>query len=631
MCGITGLWAARPNKNHQLCLQNMTDALTHRGPDQTGLWQEETAGVFLGHRRLSIMDTSTDGLQPMTSASGRYTIVFNGEFYNFSDLKAELSPHNPVYRGHSDTEIFLHAVDYWGLETALQKTDGMFAFALWDNEEKILIMARDRFGKKPLYVGWAGNDFVLASELKAFHQHPQFSKHIKLGAQDLFLTYGYVPAPHTIFERVWQLLPGHVFWLKQEDLQQKEDLSEKFKPYWSPIERAEKSLHRKTLTAESDLPDELETVLKNAIRKRMIADVPLGAFLSGGIDSSLITALMQAEHSERIKTYSIGFQEDSFDEAPFARQIAAHLGTDHHELYVRPFDALNVIPDLPRIYDEPFSDISAIPTYLLAKFASNDVTVALSGDGGDEIMGGYTRHISAPSLFRLTRPLPKLLKKGLKKGIFSLNPEMANRLDRAIPFLEELQNKDLFLRLLALSSNRDHWVNFGSLTPIPLQEFLETPIAGLNFAELMMLGDTLHTLPNKFLVKVDRASMANALEVRSPFLDTALFEYAWSLPFSMKIKEHKGKWLLRQVLRKYVPSPLFERPKQGFNIPLALWLRRDLKGWAEDLLSDSELKNNNFNADKIRSAWKLHQDGQDRFTNKLWAVLQYQSWARQWL
>lgn len=627
MCGITGFWGSASTDAPQTIIQNMTDAIQHRGPDQDGYWSDPTNDLYFGHRRLSIIDLSDDGAQPMVTKNERYTLIYNGEIYNFQTLRKDLEEKGVSFKGHSDTEVLLKLIEKHGLETTLQKVRGMFAFALWDRENQRLSVARDHFGKKPLYIGWAGESLVFASELKCFMTHPNFQKRVNDGSQSLFMAYGYIPAPNTIFENVWMLPPGHFIQITQQDLKNKASLPDLFISFWSAKETAQKNYQtNQTLSVESAL-NRFEQILTESVLRRVVSDVPLGSFLSGGIDSSLVTAVMQSQSRDKIKTFSIGFEEKTYNEAPFAKSIASHLQTDHHEFYVSAKDALNSVEKLPEIYDEPFSDISSIPTYLLTRHAKPYVTVALSGDGGDELLGGYTRHISGSTYFHKMQSFPKPLQ-SLALAILKNGPRtIRNKYHQAIPFFEEDKIENLFQRLLMLSSDTHNWTHHNQKTHTlfdqSLNQFSET--------DRMILVDVFHTLPNKFLTKVDRASMANGLEVRSPFLDLELFEFAWSLPLEMKVQNKQGKWLMRQLLEKYIPIELFNRPKQGFNIPVSDWINNELKDWAEELLSAEKLDQNGFNSKLVRQAWQSHQNGFTHNADKLWAVCQYQQWAQKWL
>lgn len=611
MCGLTGFYdrnASRPVSEQLAITRAMADKLRHRGPDSGAVWNPARTPLFLGHRRLSVQDLSDSGAQPMTSASGRYTLVYNGEIYNSPQLRETLTAQGAAFRGGSDTEALLNAIEKWGLNIALQKLNGMFAFVLWDEQEQELHFARDRFGKKPLYIGWAGEVLLFASELKAFHAHPDFKPTLNKQALSLYMRYAAIPAPCSIYANVWTLLPAGRLTFKIATIRMGEDLSRRMETYWHPEKIATGSHAHIFNGTESEAIDGFEKRLLQATQERMLSDVPLGAFLSGGIDSSTIVALMQKNHDNPIKTYTIGFEEDGFDEAAHARQIAAHLGTDHHECYVTQKDALDIIPRLPEIYDEPFADISAIPTALVSRFARQDVTVALSGDGGDEMLGGYNRHIKAPQFWPYLKNLPRGL-------VTPLMPAGSASLNKLRGLIGERNASRAYHNLIS------HWDKE--------TERLEDQIhPDLSFTENMMLWDTQGYLPRTILTKVDRASMACSLEVRAPLLDLRIFEYVWSLPAKYKIRDGKGKWLLRQVLQKHMPAEMFERPKQGFSIPVSAWLRGDLRDWAQDLLeSDADL----IDIKQVRATWDEHQRGQADHGTKLWTALMFMAWYKRWM
>ncbi len=643
MCGIAGFYALNNDhskmQNH-VTGQKMIAALHHRGPDNGDLWQDPTTPILLAHRRLAILDLSPEGAQPMASTSGRYIITYNGEIYNHPTIRTDLENTGHIFKGRSDTETILAAIEYWGLNQTLQKITGMFAFALWDRKEKQLHFIRDRMGKKPLYIGWTKTALIFASELKALRAHPDFEPEINKEAVALYMRYANVPAPHSIYKNIWHLPPAHRLTLDTEALKTKPDLPSLMRPYWSATESLKIARTNPVNKPEAQIIEDFEALLNQCVHERTLSDVPLGSFLSGGIDSSLVTALMQKSSPVPIKTYSIGFNEDGFDEAQHAKKIATHLGTEHFEHYCTPQDARDVIPMLSDIYDEPFADQSAIPTYLVSKFARQNVTVALTGDGGDELLGGYTRHISGPRIYSAMRRLPAPLRRALSNIITTLSPEQWQALRRTKPLfgnhmhktaaiLRKSTQEDIYTRLVS------QWEQTPSLTHtgIDLQTINALPhVDGLSFAEHIMLWDTLTYLPNDILTKLDRASMATSLEARAPLLDHRLYEYAAALPLNMKIRAGKGKYILREILARNVPRELFERPKQGFNIPLDEWLRTNLRDWAEDLLNETTLKNQNLlNAKIIRNSWNAHLKGQGNHTNALWTVLMFQAWHKRWM
>lgn len=646
MCGFTGFLtknASLSKSEMQNIAGRMLEKINHRGPDAGDVWQDPDAACVLGHRRLSIIDLSIEGAQPMASESGRYIISYNGEVYNFPDIRKECEDKGVTFRGRSDTEIMLAAIELWGLNQALQKFNGMFAFALWDRKERELHLARDRMGKKPLYIGWAGNVLVFGSELKALAAHPDFTKEIDRDALAVYLNYACMQAPHSIYKNIWQLPPAHRFSVRLDALSPGQDLKEQFKPYWSHLE----VLNQSRLNIREGIDDEtaineFEEVLSKCVGDRMMSDVPLGAFLSGGIDSSSVVALMQKQSTRPVKTYSIGFNEAGFDEAVYAKKVAEHLGTEHHELYLNGRDALDVIPHLSSMYDEPFGDSSAIPTYLVSKFARQDVTVALSGDGGDEMLGGYNRHFLGPKIKKATRGMPGFARKAMAGFMRSIpvstynkllknQPQIGTRIHKMADIFNLGKDEEIYYALVSPWLRTADIVKGAKALPIPLTQDEYQP-EGLNFAEMMMYWDTISYLPNDILVKVDRASMAVSLEARAPLLDKRVYEFAWSMPHHMKIRESKGKWLLREVLARHVPRDLFERPKQGFAIPMAEWLRGDLQDWAETLLDEKAMEADGLlNTKAIQKIWNEHKQGRGNNDQRLWTVLMFQAWKEKWL
>ena len=605
---------------------------------------DEQAGIALGHRRLAILDISDAGRQPMESASQRYIVIFNGEIYNHLDIREELARCGaaPLWHGHSDTETLLAAIDAWGLASTLTRLSGMFAFALWDKHKRMLSLARDRMGEKPLYFASVGSQIWFASELKAFRHCDQLELTIDRDAAALFFRFGYVPAPKTIFSGVQKLPPGTflaVPWRHRGEL-----LPE---PYWSLSAAVRRAPAAPALSPE-EAESALDALLAKTVRAQMLSDAPLGAFLSGGVDSSLITALMASGASSPIQSFSIGFDETRFNEAHHARAVAEHLGTDHTELIVTERDALDVIPDLPNTFDEPFADSSQIPTALLCRLARKDVTVALSGDGGDELFGGYNRYIMAPKLWdrfsKLPGPartlLPALAMKlssgsegalgGMLEAVvtkFGLHASQTHKLARYGAVLSGSTNfSDVFRKLVEYWPQSEKLViGAGSATSF-LDSAKNWP-ENLSRAEAMMAIDAVTYLPDDILVKVDRTSMAESLEVRAPFLDRDVVEFAWSLPISQKIGDGRGKQILRNVLDRYVPRHLIDRPKQGFSIPLDNWLRGPLRGWADDLLSQARLDAGGLlQADLITQAWRDHRSGRRQLGNQIWAVLMFEAW-----
>lgn len=599
----------------------MADALMTRGPDARGVWADAAEGIALAHRRLSILDLSAEGSQPMHSASARYVISFNGEIYNYGALKAQLAG---PWRGTSDTEVLLAAFESWGIEKTLQKADGMFAIALWDRQQRQLTLARDRMGEKPLYYGQVVGSWAFASELKAFRALPGWPPSICRDALHQYMRYGYIAAPHTIYKGIAKLLPGHFVTLRPGNPEAVPQA------YWSLEQMVGQSAASRFAGTEQQAADRLEELLKKAVAERMVADVPLGAFLSGGIDSSSLVALMQAQSARPVKTFTIGFSEAGFDEAPYAKAVAGHLGTDHTEIYISPKETAAVIPKLPTIYDEPFADSSQIPTFLVSQFARQQVTVALSGDGGDEFFGGYNRHRIGPLLWQIFGWMPGQMKAGLGQLQQWLGTEGSSRLARlnrkAMPYYEKLMASDsaAFYKLLC-SAHHDPsaLLMAGEEKPLPTYG----AGLGLGYAEWMMLQDALTYFPNDILTKVDRAAMAVSLETRTPFTDPDVMAFAWQLPLTMKIRGGKGKWLLRQVLYRYVPEALIERPKAGFAVPIGEWLRGPLKPWAEALLEPQRLSREGyFQPEAVAQIWHMHQSRTRDMEHQLWSILMFQSW-----
>ncbi len=648
MCGIAGFATQTAGQDRQT-LEGigaaMGNCIAHRGPEASGVWQDPDFPLVLAHRRLAIIDLSPGGAQPMISPSGRYVMVYNGEIYNYRTLQAELEAAGRIFKSRSDTEVMLVAFEHWGLNAALQKLNGQFAFALWDRQEKEIHLVRDRFGKKPLYVGWAGDTFLFASELKAFHAHPHFKPEVDRNALSIFMRYGYVQAPYSIFKNVWQLLPASRLTLALPHLKPGKNLAEVMEYYWSLRGTVEQGWAHISPRSEVDLINDFEDKLRNAVSERMIADVPLGAFLSGGIDSSTIVALMQQAGHGQVKTFSIGFTEDGYDESAHAAKVAAHLGTDHRAFTVTAQDALAVIPKLPDIYDEPFADASQIPTYLLSRMAKEYVTVALTGDGGDEMLGGYQRHTHIPPFWNRIGWIPypaRRLIGGLLTSVPMATydrmqpdyPQFGRRFHRLAKMLGEKNITGVYDSLLRAWHKDDGLVLGGSVPALPLTNDALWP-QNLSFAERMIFGDALSYRPDDLMVKSDRAAMAVALEARAPLMDYKLWEYSWTLPPDMKIRGVEGKWILRRILDKYVPRDLIDRPKTGFGVPLRDWLRGPLREWAGDLLSRDALKAQGYlNADMVGAAWDdLQAGGQSGHAsaNDLWSALMFQAWRARWM
>jgi len=634
MCGFTGFWQ-RGSANDDLgrIARSMSDCITHRGPDDSGVWVSEDEALALAHRRLSIVDLSAAGHQPMLSASGRYVLAYNGEVYNHLDLRRDLevAAAAPTWRGHSDTETLLASIEAWGVEATLKRSVGMFAFALWDRQARTLVLARDRAGEKPLYYGWQGDTFLFGSELKALRAHPSFNASVDRGALVLLLRHNYVPAPYSIHQGIFKLPPGT--WLQlaagQRDLQPQR--------YWSLAEVAERGMADPFAGSDAEAIVELERVLGRAVGGQQLADVPLGALLSGGIDSSLITALMQAQSSRPIRTFTIGFDEKAYDEATHARAVAAHLGTDHTELRLSANDALGLIPQLPSMYDEPFADSSQLPTHLVMKLARQHVTVALSGDAGDEFFGGYNRYVFLPNVWRTLGRMPGALRRQVL-NLAGLAPDLVGKMvgaGQAADKVAKLKRlfatpvqgiDDLYRATVSEWPEVTSMVVSGTVPPNLLDAREHWPNLADPVARMMAL-DGLTYLPDDILTKVDRASMAVSLETRAPFLDRDVMEFAWRLPMHMKLRDGKGKWILRQLLDRHVPRALIERPKMGFGIPLDQWLRGPLRQWAGDLLAEDRLRREGYlRPEAITRTWQAHLRGDGSFGNRLWSVLMFQAW-----
>jgi len=635
LCGIAGFLGS-VDKPEEL-LTNMANAIQHRGPDDKGIWLDQAKEIGLAHTRLSILDLSSAGHQPMHSLSDRYLIVFNGEIYNHAIIRAELDSINARnWLGYSDTETLLAAIEQWGLELTLRKAKGMFALSLWDRQTQTLSLARDRMGEKPLYYGWVEDCFVFASELKAIKKFPGFNDKVDRNSLALFLRFNSIPAPYSIYKNIFKLAPGCIASLK---LGSKEINQTQF---WSTETIYNQGASSQFLGTENDAVHALDGVLMSAVNLQMQADVPLGAFLSGGIDSSVIVALMQSQSSKKINTFSIGFDIEEYNEAEHARAVAKYLGTNHYDMYISERDALEVIPFLPHIYDEPFADSSQIPTYLVSKFAKQKVTVALSGDAGDELFGGYNRYVFSNQYFRKIKMLPISLRKLITSSILGLSQENWNKhlggilgkrfvnvgfkLHKGANVLSSRSIRELHYKLASQIESPENWL-INSKEYVTLLNDDVDHFPSLDPIEQMMAYDLLTYLPTDILTKVDRAAMAASLETRVPFLDTSVIEFSASLPLEYKIRDGVTKWVLREVLYKYVPKDLIERPKMGFGVPLEEWLRGPLRDWGESLLDAKRLRDEGFfNVSLLRQKWHEHLTGKYNWHHQLWNVLMFQAW-----
>ena len=650
MCGLTGFLEHNSlfdSSHAESTLLQMSSALSHRGPDNQGTWIDPQAGIALGHRRLSILDLSSQGHQPMHSHCGRYVIVFNGEIYNFRVLRRELESLGkaPKWRGHSDTETMLAAISCWGLHKAISKFLGMFAFALWDRKERSLHLSRDRIGEKPLYYGWMGRVLLFGSELKALRKHPAWKGNVDPDVLALFMQFSYVPTPYSIYKNIFKIKPASIATFTQSHTSTFSP--PKVETYWQAYELAKAGELNPFQGDETTAINHLDKLLNDSVKQQMIADVPSGAFLSGGVDSSTIVAHMQNQSTRPVKTFTVGFREENYNEAVHAKTIAQHLRTDHTELHVSAEQAMEVIPRLPTIYDEPFSDSSQIPTFLISQLTRQKVTVSLSGDGGDELFGGYNRYLWGPSVWKKIEGFPPQPRKMLARIISSISPLTFDTMYKILgPVLPgQLQQPDFgnklhkFAKILGSANAELMYLGLISTWETPsnlvknttrLKTILRHPYScqGIKgFTQRMMFLDTMNYLPDDILVKVDRASMAVGLEARVPFLNHSLVEFAWRIPLSMKIRNGQGKWLLRQALYKYLPKKLIERPKMGFGVPIGTWLRGPLRNWAEDLLDENKLKKDGFfDPNLIREKWKEHLAGKKNWHHNLWAVLMFQGW-----
>lgn len=666
MCGLAGFIqpaSLSPEGHAESVIQRMTAAISHRGPDSAGFWAEEGAEVVLGHRRLSILDLSPAGHQPMHSTCKRYVISFNGEIYNFETLRSEVRGargEENQWRGHSDTEVLLAAFSLWGVEETLKRAVGMFAIALWDRKEQTLTLARDRFGEKPLYYGFAQGESVdegavtgrgpllFGSELKALMAHPEWQGTLASEALEGYLRFGCVGGEASIFQGVAKLPPGSLLQISLDDVQAGK-LSVPI-TWWSAEQAARDAMQAGRIEDPEAAVSAVESALGRSVRSRMLADVPLGAFLSGGIDSSLIVALMQQQAERPVRTFSVGFDDARYDESQHAEAVAAHLGTEHMTLNATSQMALDLVPQLPELYDEPFADASQLPTTLVSRLTREHVTVALSGDAGDELFGGYNRHLWVPRIWHKLRRLPLPARRALAVFIRAIP---SHRYDQLMQWGGRLLPSQLRLRtfgeklhkLAAVLASPGERALFAGVTamnhqpaallagqgPVRAPDALFPALQQFTGVEWMLLMDTLHYMVDDVLVKVDRASMASSLEVRVPFLDPEVFHTAWRIPAEIKLRDGQGKWVLRQLLYRHVPRELIERPKMGFAVPLDAWLRGPLREWAEDLLSTASLAElPRLDGHQVRKLWQAHLKGQGHHAQQLWAVLQLLAWQRRW-
>ena len=646
MCGLFGLY--RPGgllteSKDQTAVQRCLHTMRHRGPDGSGFWTDPEAGIALGHLRLAVLELSPLGDQPMVSPSGRYVLIYNGEIYNFAALQLELEARGYKFPGHSDTAVFLAGFEEWGIAETCRRANGMFAFAVWDRKKCRLVFGRDQFGQKPLYYGWVGDVLLFGSELKSLAAYPGFAGRIDRDALTLFLRHCYVPHPRTIWHGIRKLSPGCILELDQTHLERR-STPEPF-AFWSAIETARLGLEQPFCGDKTEAREKLEAIAKDAVRQCMVSDVPIGVFLSGGTDSSLIAALMQYHSARPVRSFSVGFEDAEFDESHHAHAVARHLGTEHTELRVAETDALDVIPRLSSIYDEPFADSSQIPTCLVSRLARTHVTVSLTGDAGDEVFAGYNRYVWSEKLAGTIDHMPAAARRLFDRFAKSISPSkwhaigaiaatcasqikinhIAEKVEKFADAASAADIDEAYLRLTSIW--QDPTMLTGSDEPARAVLDLARRIGKQPVAARMMLADTLTYLPDDILTKVDRASMAASLESRAPYLDTRLFSFAWQLPMAFKLNARGGKDILREILDAYVPRQIMDRPKAGFAVPLGRWLRGPLRAWAEDLLQPQKLETDGgLSAQPIRQAWLEHVSGRRNHHHRLWAILMYQSW-----
>jgi len=649
MCGFAGAIEFNQRADDWCnLLTSMAHTLKHRGPDSEGFWFDESVGIGLAHRRLAIMDTSDKGHQPMFSHSGRLVIAYNGEIYNFEMLRKSLPKKNTEWRGHSDTEVILESFEEWGVERSVEKFIGMFAFALWDRKEHTLYLYRDRLGIKPLYFTRNVNTLLFGSELKSLKTHPRFSNEIDRDVLDLYFRFNYIPDPFCIYKDVYKLNPGHYIKINIDEFQNSSSTPIPH-PYWHAKKQTENSRNNIFTWTEDEAIDKLNLLLRDAVESRMISDVPLGAFLSGGLDSTTVVGIMQDLSNRPIKTFTIGFGEKEFNEAIQAQKVAKYLNTDHTELYVTPEIATSIIPRLPDIYDEPFADYSQIPTFLVSELTKNHVTVSLSGDGGDELFNGYKQYQASREIWKKIGWMPGWLQSSIAQVIRSINVKTWDKYlyklsplstkygsigsfgDKILKFSDILPSQmpeQLYLNLISHWKTTDNLVIDGNAPTTVHDDESQWPTYN-DFSLRMMYFDLISYLPGDILTKLDRASMAVGLEARVPILDHRVVEFAWSLPLSMKVKNGIYKWILRQVLHKYIPPQLMDYKKMGFTIPLDRWLRNELREWAEELINETRLKQEGIlNYVPIKQKWQEHLSGTRNWQFHLWSVLMFQAWLK---
>lgn len=648
MCGFCGFVSSdsQTARDHTI-LRQMNDKLAMRGPDNEGMWLDPQDGIALGHRRLSVVELSEAGNQPMPSHDSRFNLAFNGEIYNHLDLRKTLELTRPdvSWKGHSDTETLVELISQFGVAATLSMLRGMFAFALWDRRDKSLTLARDRFGEKPLYFGWQSKSLLFASDLAAIKMHPEFLNVVDRNSLNLLLRYNSIPAPFSIFEGIEKLEPGRYITFKKSDIS-KRLIPDRF-TYWSPFDAMKRGKSRLSHNSFEEDVTATEEQIGHAVKRQLMSDVPLGAFLSGGFDSTAIVTQMVQYSKSQVKTFTIGSLNSSEDESQVAEKVARILGTEHTTLRITPDDALEMIPSLPDIYSEPFGDSSQIPTFLVSKLARQSVKVALSGDGGDELFGGYNRYTSAASFWTRSGKLPSSVRHGVSAAITALSADRWNRsfdkLNLVLPESSKIRGGGDKLQKLASIMNAEspqaYYLSLTSDNQNPelfvlgggnpsLHSELPAPGSSLSdFQEWLMVSDAMGYLPTDILAKVDRAAMANSLETRAPFLDPDLYEYSWTLPMNRKIRNGQGKRILKEIVYSHLPKELMDRPKQGFGVPIDRWLRGPLNHWAESLLSEDKLKNDGFlDAEKVRSLWERHRSGKENLQHQLWTILMFQAW-----